>query len=130
MSHLRTVNSDIQESIARIERKRAEEARIARLGAEEAARQAKMTAAELASAAKPLIGCSFTILCPSVLMIRQPPAAVPAAMVIAQTTFTQTGISKPWSCAVSIRKNPSQSGNPADKVSGDVHGIWLPRKLF
>jgi len=41
-----------------------------------------MSAAEV-SAAKPWMGCSFTILCPIVRMMRQPPAAVPAAMVSA-----------------------------------------------
>ena len=43
-----------------------------------------MITAALVSAAKPCTGCSFTILWPSVRMIRQPPAAVPAAMVAAQ----------------------------------------------
>ena len=33
------------------------------------------------------------MLCPSVLMIRQPPAAVPAAMVSAQATLTQVATS-------------------------------------
>ena len=54
-----------------------------------------ITVAELVSAAKPLIGCSLTILWPSVLMMRQPPAAVPAAMVSAHSTLIQTAISKP-----------------------------------
>src|SRR5580698_2014372 len=52
-----------------------------------------MTVAELASAANPLMGCSFTILWPSVLMMRQPPTAVPHAMVRAQTTLIQSAIS-------------------------------------
>src|SRR5580698_8052274 len=52
-----------------------------------------MTVAELASAAKPLMGCSFTILWPRVLMMRQPPTAVPAAMVRAQVTLIQSAIS-------------------------------------
>src|SRR5581483_7372112 len=47
------------------------------------------------SAAKPLIGCSFTILWPSVLMMRQPPPAVPPAMVSAHTAATQCGTAKP-----------------------------------
>src|SRR5690606_15578191 len=42
------------------------------------------TVAELVSAAKPWIGCSLTILWPRVLMIRQPPEAVPAAITMAQ----------------------------------------------
>src|ERR1700742_2406255 len=50
-----------------------------------------MTVAELVSAAKPLIGCSFTILCPSVLMMRQPPTAVPAHMVNAHVTIIHRG---------------------------------------
>src|SRR5436190_2093208 len=54
---------------------------------------ARMTVAELASAAKPLMGCSFTILWPRVLMMRQPPTAVPEAMVKAQTTLIQSRIS-------------------------------------
>ena len=53
-----------------------------------------ITAAELVSAAKPLIGCSLTILWPSVLMMRQPPPAVPAAITSAHSTFTHTGIGK------------------------------------
>src|SRR5688572_27095510 len=53
----------------------------------------KITAEELVSAAKPLMGCNLTILCPNVLMIRQPPAAVPAAIVIAQTTLIHSAIS-------------------------------------
>src|SRR5688572_5442594 len=52
----------------------------------------QITNAELVSAANPLMGCSFTILWPSVLMMRQPPAAVPAAMTNAQTTLIQRAI--------------------------------------
>src|SRR5271165_4157593 len=52
-----------------------------------------MTVAELVSAAKPLMGCSFTILWPSVLMMRQPPTAVPDAIVNAQDTLIHTAIS-------------------------------------
>src|SRR5690606_41478901 len=40
--------------------------------------------ADADSAAKPSIGCSFTILWPSVLLVRQPPAAAPAAITSAQ----------------------------------------------
>ena len=43
------------------------------------------------SAAKPWTGCSFTILWPIVRMMRQPPAAVPAAIVTAQRTMIQNG---------------------------------------
>src|SRR6266850_4831480 len=53
---------------------------------------ARITVAELVSAAKPLIGWSFTILWPSVLMMRQPPTAVPAAITNAQVTFIQRAI--------------------------------------
>src|SRR3954471_20220321 len=53
----------------------------------------KMTVAELVSAAKPLMGWSFTILWPSVLMMRHPPAAVPAAIVRAQTILIHRAIS-------------------------------------
>src|SRR5206468_4316991 len=52
----------------------------------------KMTEAELASAANPLMGCSLTILWPSVLMMRQPPTAVPAAITRAQVTLIQSAI--------------------------------------
>src|ERR1700743_1891572 len=45
----------------------------------------RITAAELPSAAKPLIGCSLTILWPGVLMMRQPPPAVPAGRCRAHT---------------------------------------------
>ena len=44
----------------------------------------------MASAAKPLIGSTFTIFWPMVLMIFQPPAAVPAAITHAQV-WTVTG---------------------------------------
>src|SRR5438552_10349438 len=53
---------------------------------------ARMTSAELVSAANPLMGCSFTILCPSVLIIRQPPNALPVAITSAQVTLMQTAI--------------------------------------
>src|SRR5205814_7032718 len=53
----------------------------------------KMTVAEVVSAAKPCTGWSLTILWPSVRMIRQPPAAVPAAIVRAQRTLIQAAIS-------------------------------------
>src|SRR5580692_6253639 len=52
-----------------------------------------MTVAELASAAKPLIGWSFTIRWPRVLMMRQPPTAVPEAMVSAQRILIHRAIS-------------------------------------
>src|ERR1700753_4047582 len=52
-----------------------------------------MTMAELVSAANPLIGCSFTIWWPSVLMMRQPPTAVPAAITRAQVILIQGAIS-------------------------------------
>ena len=68
-----------------------------------------MTAAELASAAKPLMGCSFTILWPSVLIIRQPPTAVPEAMVQAHSTFIQSAISRPLPCC-SVRRKDSEGG--------------------
>src|SRR3970282_1674669 len=46
-----------------------------------------ITDAALASAANPWIGCSLTSLWPSVLMMRQPPAAVPAAMTSAPVSL-------------------------------------------
>src|SRR3546814_3012510 len=49
--------------------------------------------AERVSAAKPWIGCSLTILWPIVLMIFQPPEAVPSAITTAQVTTIQTAIS-------------------------------------
>src|SRR5690348_6759018 len=63
-----------------------------------------ITNAELVSAANPLIGCSFTILWPSVLMMRQPPPAVPAAITSAHSTFTHTGIGKCPPVSVTRRK--------------------------
>jgi hypothetical protein len=51
-----------------------------------------MIVAAVVSAAKPCTGGSRTILWPSGLMMRQPPAHVPAAMVSAHTTFTQGAI--------------------------------------
>ena len=50
------------------------------------------TVAAVVSAAKPWTGCSFTILCPMVLMIFHPPAAVPKAMVSAQTILIHVAI--------------------------------------
>src|SRR5690554_1810689 len=47
----------------------------------------RITDAALVSAAKPWIGCSLTSLWPRVLMMRQPPAAVPAAITSAQVTL-------------------------------------------
>src|SRR5688572_21794538 len=51
-----------------------------------------ITEAALVSAAKPWMGCSFTILWPSVLMMRQPPAAVPAAITMAQVILIQVSM--------------------------------------
>src|SRR5690606_14544705 len=50
------------------------------------------TVAELVSAAKPWIGCSLTILWPRVLMMRQPPEAVPAAITRAQVSTIQVAM--------------------------------------
>ena len=58
--------------------------------------------AELVSAANPWMGCSFTILWPRVLMMRQPPAAVPTAMTMAQVTMIQ--VSMPPSALPGCRK--------------------------
>src|SRR5690606_37530116 len=54
---------------------------------------ARITEAALVSAAKPWMGCSLTSLCPRVLMIRQPPAAVPAAITSAQVILIQRSMS-------------------------------------
>src|SRR5690606_12703914 len=54
---------------------------------------ARITEAALVSAAKPWIGCSLTSLWPRVLMIRQPPAAVPAAITMAQVNLIQVSMS-------------------------------------
>jgi hypothetical protein len=64
-----------------------------------------MTEAAAVSAAKPSIGWSFASLVPIVLMIRQPPAAVPQAMAVAAIRMTQTGTSKVGNtpCANSAR---------------------------
>src|SRR5687768_10152193 len=53
----------------------------------------RITEAALVSAAKPWMGCNLTSLWPSVLMIRQPPAAVPAAMTSAQVSLIQVSMS-------------------------------------
>src|SRR4249919_3879849 len=79
---------------------------------------ARITAAALVSAAKPLIGCSFTSLWPSVLMMRQPPAAVPAAMTIAQLNLIQVSMSLCSSASREGCRNASHDGRlssvPAD----------------
>src|SRR5919204_4183553 len=46
------------------------------------------------SAANPCTGVSFVMRTPMVLMIRQPPVAVPMPMETAQMTFTQSGMKK------------------------------------
>lgn len=53
----------------------------------------KITKDEFRSAAKPLIGSILKILVPIVFMIFQPPAAVPSAIAVAQTSLTQVGTS-------------------------------------
>ena len=53
----------------------------------------KMTMEELRSAAKPDIGSSLKILPPIVLMIRQPPTAVPQAIAVAARSLTNVGTS-------------------------------------
>src|SRR5699024_10051510 len=73
----------------------------------------KITAAPLVSATKPLIGCNLTILWPSVLIMRQPPAAVPAAMTSAHSTTTHEGMSKPPLVDSAIRRKPSHGGKPS-----------------
>src|SRR5688572_29339733 len=54
----------------------------------------RMTIAAEVSAAKPLIGLSLMILCPIVLMIRQPPDAVPSPIAVAQTRMTHQGTTR------------------------------------
>ena len=54
----------------------------------------RMTPADAVSTQNPCTGCSLTKSCPTVLMILQPPAAVPKAMAMAQETLTQVGTSK------------------------------------
>src|SRR5207302_6270590 len=71
----------------------------------------RITVAELVSAAKPLMGCSFTILCPRVLMIRHPPTAVPVHMTIAQVTLIQRAIPMSFPGGGSgVCRNQSQPG--------------------
>ena len=53
------------------------------------------------------MGCSFTILWPMVRMMRQPPAAVPAAIVRAQEILTHIG-------------TPKTGMRRKDKPAGDV----------
>ena len=50
-----------------------------------------MTVAAVVSAANPCTGSSFTTLVPMVLMIRQPPAAVPRLMAVAAVRITHSG---------------------------------------
>src|SRR5687768_6645027 len=79
---------------------------------------AMITDAALVSAAKPLIGCSFTSLWPSVLMMRQPPAAVPAAITMAQVNLIQRSMSLFSSAFREGCRNASHDGRlssvPAD----------------
>ena len=73
----------------------------------------RIIVADAVSAAKPWMGCSLTILWPSVLMMRQPPAAVPAAITRAQATLIQVAISKDLAASSWMRRKPSQSGKPS-----------------
>src|SRR6476469_6548690 len=54
----------------------------------------RMIDAAVVSAAKPWTGSSFTTFWPIVLMIRQPPAAVPSEMAVAARTMTHNGIAE------------------------------------
>src|SRR5215467_13290431 len=63
-----------------------------------------MTVDDAMSAATPLIGCSLTILWPSVRMMRQPPAIVPAAMTTAQVALIQVAISNWPFASASMRR--------------------------
>ena len=57
------------------------------------------------------MGCSLTILCPNVRIMRQPPTAVPEAIVSAHTTLIQVAISKSFpGGGVGERRNSSQTG--------------------
>ena len=53
-----------------------------------------MVIAAEVSAANPWIGLRSMIFVPIVLMIRTPPAIVPAAIAIAQAAMTQSGTAK------------------------------------
>ena len=64
-----------------------------------------MMRAAVVSAAKPCTGCILTILWPKVRMMRQPPAAVPAAMVSAQATTTHLSTANSG-----VRRKASHSG--------------------
>ena len=83
-----------------------------------------MMTAAVVSAANPCTGWSFTILCPKVRIILQPPAAVPAAIVAAQSTTTQELTLNSGVC----RK--SRSGGPSvESERDDAHcllGIVRP----
>ena len=57
---------------------------------------ARIVTAALVSAANPSTGFSSMIFVPIVLMIRTPPAIVPAPIATAQATMTQSGT---WKCA-------------------------------
>src|SRR5690606_7634447 len=72
---------------------------------------ARITEAALVSAAKPWIGCSLTSLWPRVLMIRQPPAAVPAAITTAQVTLIQVSMSPLANAPSDGCRNASQPGS-------------------
>src|SRR5688572_7069974 len=54
----------------------------------------KITVAAVVSAANPWTGSSFTTFVPIVLMIRQPPAAVPRLIALAAVRMTHSGTSK------------------------------------
>src|ERR1700744_6182025 len=69
-----------------------------------------ITVDEAVSAATPVMGCSFTILWPSVWMMRQPPAIVPAAMTSAQVALIHVAMPKPPPGSDSTRRKLSHPG--------------------
>src|SRR5207342_2142780 len=77
----------------------------------------RITEAALVSAAKPWIGCSFTSLWPSVLMMRQPPAAVPDAITSAQATLIQVSMSLLSIAPCEGCRNDSHPGRLASEPS-------------
>src|SRR5690625_2979622 len=70
----------------------------------------RITDAALVSAAKPWIGCNFTSLWPSVLMTRQPPAAVPAAITSAQVILIHRSIPPSFRASSEGCRKPRNQG--------------------
>ncbi|KAG1436273.1 hypothetical protein G6F55_014237 [Rhizopus delemar] len=86
--------------------------------------------AELVSAAKPWIGCSLTILWPRVLMIFQPPAAVPAAITTAQVSTIHIAMPSPAWASGCMKASHDGRSFSAPVASAPIRVIAMMPMVF